>query len=63
MKKMNPFAANAIVGGSCKKVCTITYVRGTGGACMEVNTCQDKHGRVVSQSSDRVDSTKCDGLP
>ncbi|MCL1031673.1 DUF4762 family protein [Serratia silvae] len=63
MKKVNTFEASAIVGGNCKKVCTVEFVRGTGGACMEVTTCLDKHGKVVSQNSAKVDSKNCSGLP
>ncbi|WP_411754976.1 DUF4762 family protein [Serratia sp. (in: enterobacteria)] len=50
MKKINTFEASVIVGGKHAKVCVVEYVSGAGGACNAVNTCLDKHGRIVSQT-------------
>lgn len=59
MKKINASAANAIVGGTCKKVCTLEYVSAAGGACNAVTTCYDKHGKVVSTQTASADSSFC----
>ena len=62
MKKVTLLAAEAVIGGTCKKDCTDSFEWiGTdpNRVCTLVRTCTDKYGKVHQTSVPATDSKQC----
>ncbi|MEB6336737.1 DUF4762 family protein [Serratia rhizosphaerae] len=62
MKKVTLPAAEAVIGGTCKKNCTDSF-EWIGSApnqvCTLVRSCTDKYGKIHQTSMPAVDSKQC----
>ncbi|WP_071882877.1 DUF4762 family protein [Chania multitudinisentens] len=59
MKKINLSEASVIVGGTAP-VCTVSFEKTSPTVCMQVTTCVDKNGAVVSKASESADLVRCE---
>ncbi|AVJ19058.1 DUF4762 family protein [Serratia rhizosphaerae] len=64
MKKVTLSAAEAVIGGKCKKNCTDSFEWiGTDPSkvCTLVRSCTDKYGKIHQTSIPAVDENQCRG--
>ncbi|VEA69818.1 Uncharacterised protein [Serratia rubidaea] len=62
MKKVTLLAAEAVIGGKCKKNCTDSFELigpDKNEVCTMIRTCTDKYGKVHQTSMPAVDSNQC----
>ncbi|MCR0997303.1 DUF4762 family protein [Serratia rubidaea] len=62
MKKVTLLAAEAVIGGKCKKNCTDSFEwigETSNRVCTLVRTCTDKYGKVHQTSIPATDSKQC----